>query len=105
MASAKVGSPMLWCHLASGSWLVTRVERAPQKCDQEPDDRSQHLDAALVDGLLALADFIQHIEPVHDLVHIGIIGQLADGLQGFLFGGLYGVPPESTSGVNGLVVE
>ena len=29
MASAKVGSPMTSCHVPTGSWLVTIVERTP----------------------------------------------------------------------------
>ena len=42
------------------------------------------------------------VEPVHDLVHVDVIGQLADGLQGFLFSELYGGLPESLPSVKRL---
>ena len=47
--------------------------------------------AALLDIFLALTHFIQHVQPVHDLLHIGGIGQLVNGVQGILFGCLRGL--------------
>ena len=40
---------------------------------------------------LTLAQFIEHIQPVHDLLHVGSVGQLAVEVQGILFGGLHGL--------------
>ena len=45
--------------------------------------------AALLGGFLAFTDLIQHIEAVHDLFHVRIIGQIVDGVQGFLLEGLH----------------
>jgi len=38
--------------------------------------------------LLAAADVFQHIELVHDLFGLGVVGQSPNGVQGFLFGGM-----------------
>lgn len=40
----------------------------------------------LIDGILTLADLIQYIKPIHNLVHLGFIRQFADGLQGIPVG-------------------
>ena len=54
------------------------------------------------DILAALADLVQQVEPVHDLVHVDVIGQLVDGLQGFLSSELHGGLPEYLASVKRL---
>src|SRR5690606_16196981 len=52
--------------------------------------------------LLATPDILQHIEPVHDLFHVGGVRQPLDGVEGFLLCGMQlhgGVPHKNTATV------
>ena len=45
----------------------------------------------LFGGFSTLADLIEHVEPIHDLVHVGVVRAPGDGVERFLVSRLHDV--------------